>query len=89
MEYKVIKDGLLKAEGKHLENLVELKKKYDSDGMAFTHEFTDNVYDIVKDLDKEELKSLFIECMKDEDISQGIFLALVSSVAKAGKTNGR
>lgn len=88
MEYKVIKDGLLKAEGKHLENLIELKKKHDSDTVNFTHEFTDNIYNIVKDLDIEELKSLAAECIKDEDVSQGIFLALMVCVAKVGKNHG-
>lgn len=88
MEYKVIKDGLLEVESKHFNNLIELKKKYDSDTMNCTHEFTDNIYNVVKDLDIEELKSLAAECIKDEDVSQGIFLALMVCVAKVGKTHG-
>ena len=88
MEYKVIKNGLLEVENKHFNKLIELKKKYDSDTMNCTHKFIDNIYDVVKDLDIEEFKSLVAECIKDEDISQGIFLALTVCVAKVGKNHG-
>ena len=88
MEYKVVKDGLLEVENKHFNNLIELKKKYDSDTMNYTHEFTDNIYNVVKDLNIEEFKSLAAECIKDEDVSQGIFLALMVCVAKVGKNHG-
>nr|DAD64777.1 MAG TPA: hypothetical protein [Caudoviricetes sp.] len=88
MEYNIIKEGLIKAENKHIKNLVELKKKYDSDVRDFTDAFKDNICDVVKDLDIEELKSLAAECIKDEDVSQGIFLALMVCVAKVGKNHG-
>lgn len=80
MEYNIIKEGLVKAENKHIENLVELKKKYNNDVRDFTDAYKDNICDVVKDLDVSEVAILLTKCIEDEDVSQGIVLALMSGI---------
>lgn len=87
MEYKVIKEKLLEAEKKHVKNLTELKSKYDKDVENFINVFVDNVYGVIKEFDMAEFETLLSDCMKDEDISRGMVLALMSCAYKVGDKN--